>query len=111
METNPTVKIEPSSEEATSGQEDKLVSDQESQEKKVHFVQVKNRQVFDYEPNANSIHASMWPHWWLKSVKSKHMLRRKEAAKNVRFKTGLNHLFQEALEVRTITKFLIFDIL
>ena len=37
LETNPTVKIEPSSEEATSGQEDKLVSDQESQEKKVHF--------------------------------------------------------------------------
>ena len=111
METNPTVKTEPSSEEAKDGQEDILLFDQEAQEKKVHFVQVKNRQVFDYEPNANSIHASMWPHLWLKSVKSKHVLRRKEAARNVRFKTGLNHLFQEALEVRTINNFLIIDLL
>ena len=76
--------------------------------KKTHFVQVKNRQVFDYEPKANSIHASMWPHWWLKSVKSKHRLRKKEAEKNVRFKTGLNHLLQEALEVGTIKRILFF---
>ena len=74
-------------------------------ERKPQFVQVKNRQVFDYEPKANSIHASMWPHWWLKAVKSKHRLRTKEAEKNVRFKTGLIHLLQEAIEVRTIKKF------
>ena len=72
--------------------------------RKAQFVQVKNRQVFDYEPMANSIHASMWPHWWLKSVKSKHRLRKKEAEKNVRFKTGLNSLLQEAIEVRTIKR-------
>ena len=55
-------------------------------EKKTHFVQVKNREVFDYEPNASSIHASMWPHGWLKAVNSRHKLRKAEARKNERFK-------------------------
>ena len=70
--------------------------------KKPHFVQVKNRQVFDYEPNASSIHASLWPHWWLRAVHARHDLRKAEARKNVRLKEGLRDLFQEALEVGTI---------
>lgn len=70
--------------------------------KKATFVQIKNRQVFDYEPNASSIHASHWPHWWLKAVQSRHKLRKAEAKKNVRFKNGLLDLLREALEVRTI---------
>ena len=70
--------------------------------KQVNFVQIKNREVFDYEPTASSIHASMWPHWWLRAVQSRHKLRKAEARKNVRFKTGLQNLLKEALEVRTI---------
>ena len=70
--------------------------------KKAQFVQVKNRQVFDYEPNASSIHASLWPHWWLKAVHSRHKLRKSEARKNMSLKTSLRELFQEAIEVRTI---------
>ena len=77
----------------------------EPKQPKVNFVQIKNREVFDYEPNASSIHASMWPHWWLKAVHSRHKLRRAEAKKNVRFRTGLQHLLKEALEVRTIKLF------
>ena len=69
---------------------------------KVNFVHIKNREVFDYEPTANSIHASMWPHWWLRAVQSRHKLRKAEAKKNIRFKTGLKNLLKEALEVRTI---------
>ena len=78
------------------------LTDMNGSSKKAQFVQVKNRQVFDYEPNASSIHASLWPHWWLKAVHARHQLRMKEAQKNVRFKTGLRDLFQEALEVGTI---------
>ena len=73
-----------------------------TEKKQPIFVQVKNREVFDYEPTANSIHASLWPHWWLRAVQSRHKLRKEEAKKNVRFKTGLQHLLKEALEVRTI---------
>ena len=69
---------------------------------KAQFVQIKNREVFDFEPTASSIHASLWPHWWLRAVQSRHKLRKAEAKKNVRFKTGLQHLFKEALEVGTI---------
>ena len=71
----------------------------------VNFVEIKNREVFDYEPKASSIHASMWPHWWLKAVHSRHKLRKTEAKKNVRFRTGLMQLFREALEVGTILFF------
>ena len=74
----------------------------ESVPRKANFVQIKNREVFDYEPTASSIHASYWPHWWLKAVQSRHKLRKAEAKKNVRFKTGLQNLLKEALEVRTI---------
>ena len=77
-------------------------TDMNGSSKKAQFVQVKNRQVFDYEPNASSIHASLWPHWWLKAVHARHQLRKTEAQKNVRFKAGLRDLFQEALEVGTI---------
>ena len=77
-------------------------SDVNGSPKKPHFVQVKNRQVFDYEPNASSIHASLWPHWWLKAVHARHDLRKSEARKNARLKEGLRDLFQEALEVGTI---------
>ena len=72
----------------------------------VNCVEIKNREVFDYEPKASSIHASMWPHWWLKAVHSRHKLRKIEAKKNVRFKTGLMQLFREALEVGTILFFI-----
>ena len=78
------------------------LTDMNGSQKKAQFVQVKNRQVFDYEPNASSIHASLWPHWWLKAVHARHQLRKTEAQKNVRFKLGLRDLFQEALEVGTI---------
>ena len=78
------------------------LTDMNGSSKKAQFVQVKNRQVFDYEPNASSIHASLWPHWWLKAVHARHQLRKKEAQKNVRFKAGLRDLFKEALEVGTI---------
>ena len=71
-------------------------------EKQAQFVQVENREVFDYEPNANSIHASMWPHWWLKAVNSRYKLRKEEARKNDKFKKGLRELMQEALQVGTI---------
>ena len=74
----------------------------DSEASRVNFVQIKNREVFDYEPNANSIHASLWPHWWLKAVQSRHKLRKAEAKKNMRFKAGLQHLLKEALEVGTI---------
>ena len=70
--------------------------------RKANFVQIKNREVFDYEPTASTIHASHWPHWWLKAVQSRHKLRKAEAKKNVRFKTGLQHLLKEAVEVGTI---------
>ena len=67
--------------------------------RQAEFVQIKNREVFDYEPTANSIHASQWPHWWLKAVHSRHKLRKEEAKKNMRFQAGLKHLLEEALEV------------
>lgn len=76
--------------------------DMNGSSKKAQFVQVKNRQVFDYEPNASSIHASLWPHWWLKAVHSRHKLRKSEARKNLSLKSSLRVLFQEAIEVRTI---------
>ena len=92
----PVIKQEVDEEDsASTGQE-------ESAKNKATFVQIKNREVFDYEPTANSIHASMWPHWWLKAVHSRHKLRTVEGKKNVRFKTGLQHLLKEALEVGTI---------
>ena len=82
--------------------EDKNSTDLNGSEKKPHFVQVKNREVFDYEPTADSIHASLWPHWWLRAVQSRHKLRKVEAKKNVRFQLGLQDLLREAVEVRTI---------
>ena len=97
----PVVKTEPVDEE----QSNSSMESSSLEPKKATFVQIKNREVFDYEPNANSIHASYWPHWWLKAVQSRHRLRKQEAKKNVRFKTGLQHLLKEALEVRTINIF------
>ena len=95
----PGIKLEPE-DDATPNETSSSVSDKVNS--KAVFVQVKNREVFDYEPTADSIHASMWPHWWLRAVRSRHKLRVEEAKKNVRFKTGLQHLLKEALEVRTI---------
>ena len=96
----PDIKTEPDETDQSNGSQTTGASS--ATPKKALFVQVKNREVFDYEPTANSIHASYWPHWWLKAVQSRHKLRKEEAKKNVRFKTGLQHLLKEALEVRTI---------
>ena len=99
----PNVKIEVEDDNQT-GLED-VSKESEEPPRKANFVQIKNREVFDYEPSANSIHASYWPHWWLKAVQSRHKLRKGEAKKNVRFQTGLKNLFKEALEVGTIILF------
>ena len=98
---DPTVKTEiESTENSASSSTDS--SDENGSVKQAQFVQIKNREVFDYEPKASSIHASLWPHWWLKAVRSRHCLRKMEAKKNQRFKVGLRDLFQEALQVGTI---------
>ena len=97
----PVVKNEPVEDDSITAQQNSAANNNGN--KPAQFVQIKNREVFDYEPTASSIHASLWPHWWLKAVKSRHKLRTKEAKKNVRFKAGLQHLLREALEVRTIT--------
>ena len=93
---DPVIKTEPEDENPVPNDSN------DSKAPKANFVEVKNREVFDYEPTANAIHASMWPHWWLRAVQSRHKLRKEEAKKNVRFKTGLQHLLKEALEVGTI---------
>ena len=67
-----------------------------------NFLQLKSKEVFDYEPTASSIHASLWPHWWLKAVQSRYKLRKTEGRKNEKLLKGLQHLFAEALEVGTI---------
>ena len=69
-----------------------------------NFLHLKNKEVFDYEPTANSIHASLWPHWWLKAVQSRYKLRKTEGKKNEKLAKGLQYLFKEALEVGTIKK-------
>ena len=99
----PEVKMEPVEEvkcEVEAGAE--TSEDMNGSSKKPQFVQVKNREVFDYEPNAKSIHASMWPHYWLQAVNSRFKLRKEEARKNIRFKTGLRDLLQESIRVGTI---------
>ena len=101
---DPTVKIEPENDDDSASSSTDS-SDLNGSEKQTQFVQIKNREVFDYEPKASSIHASLWPHWWLKAVRSRHNLRKMEAKKNQRFKAGLKDLFQEALQVRTIKSF------
>ena len=109
-ELDPDIKIEPdeeipelvAEENASVAKED--FSDMNGSEKKPQFVQIKNREVFDYEPTANSIHASLWPHWWLRAVQSRHKLRKAEARTNVRFRTGLLDLLREAIEVSAIEK-------
>ena len=98
-ETDFKVEPEQSENSASSSTES---SDENGSVKQAQFVQIKNREVFDYEPQASSIHASLWPHWWLKAVRSRHCLRKSEAKKNQRFKVGLKDLFQEALKVGTI---------
>ena len=67
-----------------------------------NFLHLKNKEVFDYEPTASSIHASLWPHWWLKAVQSRYKLRKTEGKKNEKLANGLHYLFKEALEVGTI---------
>ena len=69
-----------------------------------NFLQLKNKEVFDYEPTASSIHASLWPHWWLKAVQSRYKLRKSEGKKNAKLLEGLKFLFKEALEVGTMEK-------
>ena len=71
----PEVKVEPI--EDSNGETEKRTrsEDMNGLNKKPQFVQVKNREVFDYEPNAKSIHASMWPHYWLTAVNSRFKLR------------------------------------
>ena len=98
----PEIKTEPVEDVKCEAEETENSEDMNGSSKKPQFVQVKNREVFDYEPNAKSIHASMWPHYWLKAVNSRFKLRKEEARKNMRFKTGLRDLFQEAIRVRTI---------
>ena len=103
LQPNPNVKVEPV--EETTGEKERTKDSSEDMNgstKKPQFVQVKNREVFDYEPNAKSIHASMWPHYWLKAVNSRFKLRKEEARKNMRFKTGLRDLLQESIQVGTI---------
>ena len=98
---DPMVKTEPETDDGSASSSTDS-SDVNGSEKQTQFVQIKNREVFDYEPRASSIHASLWPHWWLKAVRSRHNLRKMEAKKNQRFKAGLKDLFQEARQVGTI---------
>ena len=100
VELVPEVKAEPVIDSAQSTES--VNSTEGGPSRTPNFLQVKSKEVFDYEPTASSIHASLWPHWWLKAVQSRYKLRKTEGKKNEKLLKGLQHLFKEALEVGTI---------